>query len=88
MNPETQKAESGVRGGEIGDAGTAVDGPGSIAKDAGHGKTTNHGLRAMGRRVVVRCAGFLRLAYRDQDGKWCDMARNEELPEVLEVLWG
>jgi hypothetical protein len=36
---------------------------------------------------MVRCPGFRCLAYRDKDGKWRDVAHDEELPEVLEVLW-
>jgi len=39
-----------------------------------------------GQTVVVQCAGFRCLAYLDKDGKWRDAVRNNELPEVLEVL--
>jgi len=36
--------------------------------------------------AVVQCRGFRCLAYRDKDGKWRDVAHQEELPDVLEVL--
>jgi hypothetical protein len=41
----------------------------------------------LGQPAMVRCPGFRCLAYRDKDGKWRDVAHNQELPEVLEVLW-
>jgi hypothetical protein len=41
----------------------------------------------LGQAAMVRCPGFRCLAYRDKDGKWRDVAHNQELPEVLEVLW-
>jgi hypothetical protein len=40
-----------------------------------------------GRLVMVRCPGFRCLAYRDKDGKWRDVAHDEERPEILEILW-
>ena len=40
-----------------------------------------------GQEVMVRCPGFRCLAYRDKDGMWRDVAHDEALAEVLEVLW-
>jgi hypothetical protein len=44
-------------------------------------------IPALAQAVVVRCPGFRCLAYRDKDGRWRDVAHNEELPEILESLW-
>jgi len=44
-------------------------------------------LPVPGHEVMVRCPGFRCLAYRDKDGKWRGVAHDEEMPEVLEVLW-
>jgi hypothetical protein len=41
----------------------------------------------LGRTVLVRCPGFRCLANRDKDGKWRDVAHDEERPEILEILW-
>jgi hypothetical protein len=52
-----------------------------------HGKSQNQPTPPLGQPAMVRCPGFRCLAYRDKDGKWRDVAHNQELPEVLEVLW-
>ena len=43
-------------------------------------------LPPLGKVVMVRCSGFRCLAYRDKAGIWRDLAHDEKLPEVLEVL--
>ena len=49
-------------------------------------ETEPGGLPAHGERVVVRCAGFRCLAYRDTKGKWRNAHGDQELPEVIEVI--
>ena len=36
--------------------------------------------------VVVRCANFRCLAYRDAEGTWRDAYHGQVLPEVLEIV--
>jgi len=60
---------------------------GANPRDPGQsGKKPRMTLPPIGERVVVRCADFRCLAYRDAEGKWRDARNDKELPEVLEVV--
>jgi hypothetical protein len=43
-------------------------------------------LALVGKHVLVRCAGFRCLDYRDADGNWGDSHRGDILPNVIEIL--
>src|SRR5438128_12539380 len=57
------------------------------AQTQDNGAAKERKLPPQGQRVMVRCRGFRCLAYLDKDGKWRNSSNNEELTEVLEVLY-
>jgi len=50
------------------------------SKDSGEKSSTPE----VGTPVVVHCKEFRCLGYLDNDGKWRDFARSDELPEVID----